>query len=169
MSNSSVINVVELISNIPTKHKPQGYLAFYGYWWGGMTDCDYQITYFSANKNVLTLDIADSGYANYQFTVDITAPEETELLTDALVIWQAEALAIYCKSDQKKTAPNPSFYRKYKLVEEEIYFASSDHCTYYKPVFNQPAFEIAWHVPLGAEKVCYRERGKVRVPPGPND
>ena len=25
---------------------------------GGMTDCDYQITSYSANKNVLTLDIA---------------------------------------------------------------------------------------------------------------
>ena len=40
---------------------------------------------------------------------------------------------------------------------------------YYKPIANQPAFEIAWHVPLGAEKVCYRERGKERVPPGLND
>lgn len=169
MSNASDTNVVKLIKSIPTNDKPQGYLAFYGYWWGGMTDCDYQITSYSANKNVLTLDIADSGYANYQFTVDITAPSDVELLTDALVIWQAESLAIYCKSDQTKTAPNPEFYRKYMAIEGEIYYSSSDDRDYYKPIANQPAFEIAWHVPFGAEKVCYRERGKERVPPGLND
>ena len=72
-----------------------------------MTDCDYQITSYSANKNVLTLDIADSGYANYQFTVDITAPSDVELLTDALVIWQAESLGSIANQIKQRLHPIP--------------------------------------------------------------
>ena len=169
VSNFSETNrVVELIRSVSSEGKLQGYLAYYGYWWGGTTDIDFLITSYTANKNVLTLDFADGGYSNYQFSIDITTPAEVELLDDALVIWHAEALSVYCRSDKKYTVPNPDFFTKYKLIEGEIYYADSELSSYYKPVANQPAFEIAWHVPLGAEKVCYRERGKVRVPPGPS-
>lgn len=170
MSNfSETYRVVELIRSVSNEGKLQGYLAYYGYWWSGMAEIDYLITSYTTNKNVLTLDFADRGCSNNQITIDITSPAEVELLDDALVIWHAEALAIYFKSNQTKDAPNPDFYKMYKVMEGEIFYTSSDLCYYPKPIANQPAFEIAWYVPLGAEKVCYRERGKVRVPPDLND
>lgn len=160
MSNSSVKNsVVELISGA---EKMSGCLAFFGHWWNGMADNEYKIISSAASHNNLRLDFVDGGYFEYRFSVDITNPTEAELLEDALIIWQADALSVYCRSDRKHTAPDPNFYMKYKLLEGEIYYACSDLCDYLKPIANQPAFEIAWFVPSSMRKMYYRERGKVR-------
>ena len=108
MSNFSETNrVVELIRSVSNEGKLQGYLAYYGYWWSGMAEIDFLITSYTANKNVLTLDFADGGCSNNQITIDITSPAEVELLDDALVIWHAEALSVYCRSDKKTYCSQP--------------------------------------------------------------